>query len=96
LWTDFKVDLLDLDTFKIDANKTKCFLYNELGNFVKEFNSIYECAMFLQVDVSNVSRAIRGKYLINNLWYCSDTKKTTFEVPKSRNHKNDPVFQYDM
>lgn len=96
LWADFKVDLLDLNTFKIDSNKTKCFLYNDLGYFVKEFNSIQECATFLQVEAYNVSKAIRGKFSINNLWYCSDTKKTTFEIPKTHDHKNDPIFQYDM
>lgn len=96
LWSDYKYEKLDLSTFFINENKTRCFLYNKSGKLILEFDSISECAKYLKENVQKISKAIRGKYCIQNLWYCSDLKLEQFIPQESINHKNDKLYQYDL
>lgn len=96
LWTEFKTERLDVNNFQIDEHKTKCYLYNINGEFIKEFKSITNCAEYIQENVQKISKSIRGKYCINKLWYCSDFKYDKFPIPDLINHKNDKIYQYDL
>lgn len=93
-WTDNKYDALDLNTFHINENKTKCYLYNISGDFLKEFESIKECSTFINTSIAKVSKAIRGKFCIEKKWYCSDIKYDKFEIPQQQKHTI--VYQYDL
>jgi len=96
LWTDYKYDRLDLNSFKIDENKTYTYLYDIEGNLINEFNSIVECAKFINEDVSKVSKSIRGKFSVCKQFYCSDIKYNKFPIPENVNHKSDKLYQYDL
>lgn len=93
LWTDYKYEFIDVNTFKIDENKTKCYLYDINGNYLQEFNSITECAKFINIPVSNLSNSIRGKYKVNN-YYVSDIKMEYFEVPINKYVNG--FYKYDL
>lgn len=95
LWSETKYDKLDINNFKIDENKTKCYLYNINGEFIQEFKSISDCAKDINSDIQTVSKAIKGKYCINKTYYCSDLKLEKFNVIRE-SHKNCPVYQYDL
>lgn len=69
------------------------FMYNQLYEFEKEFNSIQQAAEFLGVRHSNISRAIYGKYLIKN-HYFSEEKLDKF-IPKSETSiRGKQIFLY--
>lgn len=95
-WTEYKYDKIDLSKFKIDENKTKTYLYDINGKFLQEFKSIADCANYIKRDKTKISVAIRGKYCLNNSYYCSDIKYDVFPIPVFINHKNDKLYQYDL
>lgn len=93
LWTDFKYDSINIEEFKINTNKTKCYLYDVDGEYLQEFESITECAKSINVAVPNLSTAIKGKYKISE-YYVSDIKLDFFEVES--NKYIDGFYQYDL
>lgn len=95
LWSEFKLDKLHLEDFKIDANKIPCFLYDLNGNYLREFKSLTECAQYLNVTIDKVSRAVLGKYSINKEYYVSSIKYDTFQF-YINNHQDCPIYQYDL
>lgn len=96
LWTDYKYDKIDLETFKIDENKTKCYLYDINGFFLKEFKSISECADFIGIKMETLSSGIKGKFLCGKLYYVSDRLYDIYPIPITKSHRNMPVYQYDL
>lgn len=96
LWTDFKYDSINIEEFKINANKTKCYLYDIDGEYLQEFESITECAKFLSVKMETLSTSIKGRYCINGLYYVSSEKVEIFPIPQLRSHRGDKLYQYDM
>lgn len=96
LWTDYKYESIDINTFKIDENKTKCYLYDIDGNYLQEFKSIAECAEFIGIKMETLSTLIKGKYLCNNSYYVSSIKYSKYPIINLESHKNCPVYQYDL
>lgn len=96
LWTDYKYEKLNLESFKIDENKTYTYLYNSEGNLINEFKSIADCAKFINETRDKVSKSIKGKFSISSKYYCSDIKYNKFPIPININHKNDKLYQYDL
>lgn len=96
LWTDYKYDIIDLDNFQINENKTYTYLYNNFGEYINEFVSIQDCAKFIEETPDKVSKSIRGKYSIRGIYYCSDIKYDKFPIPENHSHKNDKLYQYDL
>ena len=95
LWTDFKLDKIDLSEFKIDANKTKVYLYSDLGEYIREYKSISECAQDLNVDASHIQTSCSGKYKVTN-YYVSYYKMDKFIIPERKSYKGQPLYQYDL
>lgn len=96
LWTDYKYDKIDLESFNINKNKTHTYLYDLQGKLINEFISIAECAEYIKESENKVSKAIRGKFCISNTYYCSDIKYNIFPIQPIINHKNDKLYQYDL
>ena len=96
LWTDYKYESINPKEFKIDENKTKCYLYDINGIYLQEFNSITECAKFIGIKMETLSTSIKGKYLCNNSYYVSIIKYSEYPVINVENHRNCPVYQYDL
>lgn len=96
LWTDYKYEKIELNSFKIDENKTVVYIYDTNGVFIEEFKSIGEASRKLQIDVQTISKSIRGKYCVNKQYYCSDIKYDIFPIPPKTDHKKDKLYQYDL
>ncbi len=96
LWTDYKYESINLSEYKIDANKTKCYLYDKNGNYLQEFKSISECSKFIHVKTGTLSTSIKGKYCINNSYYVSDIYYELFPISNLVSHRGNPVYQYGM
>lgn len=90
LWTEYKLDKLNLEDFKIDANKIPCYIFDTEYNLVQSFKSMTECAEFLGQELTNVSRACKTKQLVGKKYYISIHK--VFDKPSS----NCPIYQYDL
>lgn len=95
-WTDEKVDKLNISDFKIDGNKVKTYLYDKNGNFLQEFNSISDCARYLELTPSRIQHSINGQSLMNKKWRVSNKKYDKLPIPIKTSHKDCPVYQYDL
>lgn len=95
LWTDYKVEQLDISQFSIYSPKCIVYQYNECGEFEKEFESISAAAKYNKVNLSNIQRAIKGGYKANN-HYFSTEKQSTFSKAKNTRFRNTPIHQYDL
>jgi hypothetical protein len=93
-WTSYKYDKIDLNNYQLKNDKTKCYLYDDNGNLIKEYNSIIDCANDIGDEVENVNKAIRGKNLVLKCYYVSDILYKTFPVRKEDKH--DKVYEYDL
>lgn len=96
LWSDYNYKSINPNEFKIDANKTKCYLYDIDGEFIQEFKSITECAKFLNIKIETLSSSIKGRYCIDNTYYVSDIKVELFSLPVLISHRGNKLYQYDM
>ena len=94
LWQDYKLDKLNTEDFKIDANKIRCYLYNFDGTFNKVFNSITECAKYLNKKVADISRNCKTGSMLDKKYYVSTHKYDLFPIPE--NNLERPVFQYGI
>lgn len=93
LWTDYKYESINPKEFKIDENKTKCYLYDKDGNYLQEFKSITECSKFLGVTTANLSTAISGNYSISNC-YVTTYYTDAIVVPKRKSYNG--FYQYTL
>lgn len=96
LWTDYKYAKLDLNSFKIDENKTITYVYDSNGKYLGGFKSITKAASEFKSDIQTISKCIRGKYSFKGKYYFSDVKYEIFPIPTTVNHKNDKLYQYDL
>lgn len=96
LWADYKSDKLNLNDFKIGENKKKTYLYDINGYLINTFDSISECANYIDSTIGNISNIIKGQYCFNKKYYISNIKYDLFPIPKLDSHKNCPVYQYDL
>ena len=95
-WTDYKVDKLDISDFKINGNKVKTYLYDYRGNFLQEFESISECAKYLELTPSRIQHCIKDQTGIYKKWRVSNTKYDILPIQKKISHRNCPLYQYDL
>lgn len=95
-WTDYKVNKLDTSEFKINGNKCKTYLYTYEGEFIEEFESVSECARYLNLPPSRIGHCIKDKTGINKKWRVSNIKYDIFPIVKKVSHRNCPIYQYDL
>lgn len=96
LWSENKYEKLILEQFKLNENKTKTYLYDINGNFIKEFISITKASKETGIEIDKISKSIKGKYSVNKKYYFSDIKYEKFPIVQQTNHRNDSLYQYDL
>ena len=94
LWSDIKS--ININDFHINENKKITYLYSNKGAFVKEFQSITECANFIEKTPSRIQHCIKDKTCINKQWYVSNVLYQEFPIPSKESHRNQPIYQYDL
>ena len=91
-WTFDEIKQIPTDYIIKDKS---VYMYNQLYEFERRFESIQKAAEFLEVRHSNISRAIYGKYLIKN-HYFSNEKLDKF-IPKSETSiRGKMIFLYNL
>lgn len=93
LWTDYKYESINPKEFKIDENKTKCYLYDMNGVYLQEFKSISECAKFLDTTTANLSTAIAGRYSMNS-HYVTTYYEDVIDIPTRKSYNG--FYQYTL
>lgn len=95
-WSSEKANLLNLDNFHINENKRKVYLYDLNGDYQQEFNSISDCAKFVDDTPRKILSAIKGMYKVRQKWYASFKKNSKIQIPKNRSFKDLKIYQYDL
>lgn len=94
LWSENRLECLDLSEYHIDENKEITYLYDKNGIFIKAFVSQTEYAKYIQSDQDVISTAIKGCYTCNG-YYISNTKYEVYPIPK-KHTTNDKIYEYDL
>lgn len=58
----------------------KCYLYNLEGNFLQQFKSYEEAALYLHLNTTSIRRAILYKYLLLNQYYITNEQVSKLNV----------------
>lgn len=90
LWAEYKLDKINIEDFKIDANKIPCYVFDTNYDLIHTFKSMSECAESLQLTLATVSRACKTRQLVNKMYYFGISN--TFNKPLNMG----PVYQYDL
>lgn len=82
LWSNCKIDKLDLSKYNIYNPNVIIYCYNSNGTYETNFNSMSECTKYLQCNLSNVQRGIKLGILVKG-YYLSDKLYYMYEKPKT-------------
>ena len=94
LWSDIKLDKLDLSLYNIYNPNIIIYCYNSNGTYNRSFNSMYECTKILECNLSNVQRGIKLGNLVKG-YYLSDKLYSIYEKPKTQ-RLTGMVHQYNL
>lgn len=94
LWSYSKLDKLDISEYNIYQSKIPIYLYDNEGNFIKQYDSMSDCCKDLKVNLSRVQRAVK---LGNNIddYYLSTTLSSKYIKPTFNKITGD-FHQYDL
>lgn len=91
LWSYDKHDSLDISEYCIYNRTRKLYIYNKEKKFVKEVNSIKEAALFINVKITYINKALHNHKKCNG-YYISDVYVETFEPVQS----TVKIYQYNL
>lgn len=94
LWSNIKVDKLNINEYSIYNPKIKIYVYDSGGNYFTSYNSENECCKKLQCNLSNIQRAIKLGIMVHG-YYLSDKKYEIYQKPKSE-RLTGIIHQYDL
>ena len=94
-WALEKVEKLDLSNFKTDSNKIPVFQYSYTGEYDCCYESVSDAARVNNSESSNLSRACKMGYLLNNKYFSYEFN-ITFIAPKKESIRGNHVFQYSL
>lgn len=95
LWTDYKVDKINIDEFSDYNTNRNVYCYSELGTYFETFTSITIAAKHFNTTTSNVQRAIKGGYKIQGNYF-SEELYPIFNKPEKISVKNTNIHQYNL
>lgn len=95
LWSYEKYDKLDINGYTIYNIEKIIYRYSESGNLVNTYYSVTELANILNTTTSNVQRAIKGSYKINNNYYSLDLVPN-FKPKEKISIKNKKLYAYSI
>lgn len=96
LWTDYEIEKLDISQFTIGhQNKKFVYLYNDKGEFIREFESKSLCAKYIDCLESDVYKSCKAGYMCKN-HYVSEKYEKNFSIAKTMDFKQKTVHQYTL
>lgn len=94
LWSDCKLDKLDISEYNIYNPEIPIYRYNSLGELEFTYKSMAECFKDLHCNLSNVQRAVKLGIMVKGC-YLSDKFYSVYEKPKTERLCG-MVHQYDL
>ncbi len=91
LWTDYRVDKLNIEQFNVYSPEKIIYQYGEFGEFIRSFNSISETSRFFNVNIANIQRSLKGGYRTQGNYFSfellpkyiiNEVKRNTGEIHK--------------
>lgn len=92
-WSENKVAKLDISGFK-SVNKTPVYVYNHTGKFIRQFNSMSDCAKFLDVNLSGVQKALKNGTKCSG-YFIKLKYADKIDVKEYIRNINNTIYQYD-
>lgn len=96
LWTDYYIEKLNINNFRIGLNKKIVYVYDINGNYLNEYPSIRECSKILDLSPKDVSTSIKGFYSIKDKYYISFTKYDKYPIDKFKDLMSSKIYQYSI
>ena len=93
-WSFYKFNQLDITEYKKYSPEKSVHIYNEFGIYEKSFNSMSECANFLNDDLSHIQRSIKTGVKTKG-YYISLDLYSQYIKPKSE-RLSGMIHQYDL
>lgn len=93
-WSFYKFTCLDIKEYKKYSPKQSVYIYNEFGVYEKCFNSMSECAKYLNDSVSHIQRSIKTGIKTKG-YYISLDITSQYVKPKSE-RLSGMIHQYDL
>lgn len=94
LWSDMKFTQLDISEYSVYSPKIPVYIYDDLGEFVKTYNSLSECVKDLHSNLSHVQRAIKTGCRAGG-FFISTKLTSVYEKPKKERLVG-KVHQYNL
>lgn len=94
LWSDMKLNQLELSEYNIYSPKIPVYIYGDCGEFIKSFDSISDCVRELSSNLSHVQRAIKTGCRVNG-YFISTNLTSVYEKPKLE-RLTGKVHQYNL
>ena len=94
LWSDLKMDQLDVTEFNVYNPKIPVHIYDENGFYFKSFDSMADCFKYLDDSLSHIQRAIKLGIKVKG-YYISDVCSDLYKAPK-RINLNGLVHKYSL
>lgn len=95
LWSNEKYEILDIKGFNCHSIQQTIFMYDIDGNLSNTFISVTEAANVANTTTSNILRAIKGKYKINDNYYSLELFGK-FLLPEKISIKNKKLYAYEL
>lgn len=95
LWSNEKIDQLNLEEYKNSVQKIQVHVYDENRKYIDSFDSLSDAARFFEISkASSISDAIKSNKIFHNMYFSSI--KTNI-LPLNKEFTNScPVYQYDL
>ena len=95
-WSIEKVEKLDLSEFHTETNKKTIYQYAITGEFEREYESISDASLEINDSTTNIVRAIRCGYSIQNKYFSTEKSDQFSTANFERIQYNTPVYQYAL
>lgn len=95
LWSDNKVDKLDVQYYNNKVQNTITYLYDLEGNYLNSFDSITKCSEYLNISFEQVRRALILKHSLLNQYQVSTELFSILPKQSPVSIKGD-IHRYDL
>ena len=96
LWTNFKVDKLDISTFNLGTNhQIPIYVYSKEGKLIQEFPNCTQASKALGIDMVSIKNSRIFGLLIKDSYYLCEIKDSDYSKARLRYTESRSVYKYD-
>lgn len=96
LWTNIKVDKLDISTYNVGLNhQIPIYVYSKEGALVHEFPNQIQASKFLKISTGAIKNARIFGLLVKDSYYFCEIKDDNYSKARVRYIETRPVYKYN-